>query len=482
MRFADQAEYFATLERWSKARPASIVPLLAMADAYRGYAWDSRGTGFSSTVSETGMTDFERYIDLAWGKLQEALEIDQGDPELYRQLVQVGRNKGICDDELLEYFLKGVEFEPTYTPLFTAMASALLPKWYGSPGAVQEFTHKACEGLNGDDADELYARLSWFVYDDDKDDFFAIYEFDWERMKKGFATIERRHPGSRFNNSSFCRMATRARDREAAALYFSSLDGEWNEEMEKVWKSERLFAEYRAWAAGKGAFPGPQQIHVAVRNGDVQAVGGLIAAGADVDARSEDGLTPLILALENHESRIARMLLKAGAQPELTTDKGWYPIQSAANKGLTSMVKLLLESGCSPNSTDSAGWTPLHLAARNGSEDVVSMLIECANINIDPRDDRQKTPLHHAANHGHLEVAELLLGHSEIEVDARDKWGWTPLHYSARHDRVEVARQLLKAGADVNARNNKGLTPLKQALRREQNEIAALLRGQGATE
>ena len=482
VRSADQGDYLQSLERWKRAKPDSIMPLLAEADAYRGYAWDARGTGYSHTVSDSGWTDFDRYIAKAWQTLLHAEPLDRADPELYRQFVRIGRSHGIGKKALRGYFERGVELEPTYTPLYTSMAFALLPKWYGEEGEVEQFAETSAAALEGEDALELYTRIAWYVHDDAPKAFFERYDFDWDRMKKGFDTIEGRYPGSRFNRNSFCRMATRARDREAAARLFADLEEGWNDDKQEVWDSERVYGEFRAWASGEAEYPGQGELHLAVRGGDVEAVRELLSQGADPDVRADDGVTPLIQALESRHAAMVFVLLEAGADPEVTTDKGWYAIESAANTGQPAMVSVLLDHGCSPNSTDGAGWTPLHLAARLGLVDVVEVLLDHPDIEAAPRDERAKTPLHHAANGGHVEVIELLLEQRGIEVDARDKWEWTPLHYAARTGRGHAAARLMDAGADVNARNRKGHTPLKEAMRREQTETARMLRERGGAE
>ena len=56
------------------------------------------------------------------------------------------------------------------------------------------------------------------------------------------------------------------------------------------------------------------QLREAARNGDDEAVRALLAAGADVDAKDNDGNTPLFLAVEQDHAIVADMLRAHGAR------------------------------------------------------------------------------------------------------------------------------------------------------------------------
>ena len=66
---------------------------------------------------------------------------------------------------------------------------------------------------------------------------------------------------------------------------------------------------------------GRTPLHAAVRHGDAAAIGALINAGAQVDARTEDGSTPLLVAAAVGHAAAIEALLDAGADPK-ARDKG----------------------------------------------------------------------------------------------------------------------------------------------------------------
>lgn len=66
----------------------------------------------------------------------------------------------------------------------------------------------------------------------------------------------------------------------------------------------------------------PDSLHAAVTRNDSAAVQRLIVAGAIVDSRDENGLTPLMLASMNLQEDNIRLLIRAGADPEATNPSG----------------------------------------------------------------------------------------------------------------------------------------------------------------
>lgn len=68
--------------------------------------------------------------------------------------------------------------------------------------------------------------------------------------------------------------------------------------------------------------PAPDSLHDAVKRNDCTAVQQLIAAGALVDARDNDGLTPLMLACMNLQEENIRILVQAGADPQARNAAG----------------------------------------------------------------------------------------------------------------------------------------------------------------
>lgn len=70
------------------------------------------------------------------------------------------------------------------------------------------------------------------------------------------------------------------------------------------------------------------------------------------------------------------MLLKAGAQKDAQTKQGYTPLHVACHHGHVNMVRLLIEQGAEINPVTSAGYTPLHQAAQQGHVLVINLLLK----------------------------------------------------------------------------------------------------------
>jgi len=68
---------------------------------------------------------------------------------------------------------------------------------------------------------------------------------------------------------------------------------------------------------------GQSPLMIAARNGEIQITRALVAFGADVNLRNDDGTTALMLAARNGNTLVVEMLLKAGADADLRNNRGF---------------------------------------------------------------------------------------------------------------------------------------------------------------
>ena len=100
----------------------------------------------------------------------------------------------------------------------------------------------------------------------------------------------------------------------------------------------------------------------------------LISVGADVNARSTDGWTPLMFAARKSTPEIVQLLLEKGADVNARGIFGRTPLMFAARKSSTpEMVQLLLEKGADVNARGPGDMTPLMFAA---SAEIKQLLID----------------------------------------------------------------------------------------------------------
>lgn len=149
-------------------------------------------------------------------------------------------------------------------------------------------------------------------------------------------------------------------------------------------------------------------LHDAVGSGEVEQTRSLLNAGADPDARNDNGETPLNLAVLGGHQSVALLLLEAGASVDARNRGGFTPLHAAAYAGATEIASTLLDRGADINDKrNTAGVTPLSIAAEQGYVDVAKVLIE-RGAEIELAEQNGYTPLTRALWRNHAKVIALL--------------------------------------------------------------------------
>ena len=197
-------------------------------------------------------------------------------------------------------------------------------------------------------------------------------------------------------------------------------------------------------AAEVAAYDG---LHRAAYLGDLDAIRSLIAAGADLDARDDNGRTPAhVAAFDSNDAALAA-LAADGADMNALDDQVYDVLTIAAVANDPDLVSLALRLGNRPDLITSIyDGTALIAAAHLGHQDVVRRLIAGG------------APLDHVNNLGWTALIEaVILG-------------------DGGPDHIETVRALVEAGADRTLTDRDGVTPLQHAEARGYDKIAAILR------
>ncbi|MGO9863338.1 MAG: ankyrin repeat domain-containing protein [Terriglobales bacterium] len=194
--------------------------------------------------------------------------------------------------------------------------------------------------------------------------------------------------------------------------------------------------------------------------------------------KGEGVSTPLHTAVHDGHKDEAELLLAHGADVNAKDNDGWTPLHEAATRDV---AELLLAHGADVNARntdrDNDGMTPLHFAAVMGKKDVAEVLL-AHGANVNAKNGKFETPLHLAAYKGDRGVVELLLAHG-ADVNSKEYQGMTPLHSAAMQGNADVIELLLAHGAGVNAKDNNGFTPLVCAEVTKHQDTVDLLREHG---
>ncbi len=242
----------------------------------------------------------------------------------------------------------------------------------------------------------------------------------------------------------------------------------------------------------------------AVRNGSLEDVKLLIAAGADVNSNSslkkiynrktdsEDNIeeieTPLQRAARNGSLDVVKLLIAAYADVNAKDNNGATAIMLATQNGNADIVKELIAAGADVNAKSNAkadggattiiGITAIMIAAKNVNADVVNQLI-AAGADVNAKTDDGTTPIMIAALNGNADVVNQLIA-AGADVNAKTYNGTTPIMIAALNGNADVVNQLIAAGADVNAKTDNGATAIMLAAQNGNADVVKDLIAAGA--
>lgn len=151
-------------------------------------------------------------------------------------------------------------------------------------------------------------------------------------------------------------------------------------------------------------------------------------------------------------------LLAIGADINAKTGDGTTPLHMAARKGRTEIAKFLIDKGAKVNEPNAEGQTALRFAVGGGFRDTVAALL-AKGAEAQYVDQEGNTLLHVAANQNYNEIAALLL-EKGVPVDAVNKAGDSALHRAAARANRSLVEMLILKGADPALRNKEGQAPL----------------------
>ncbi len=261
----------------------------------------------------------------------------------------------------------------------------------------------------------------------------------------------------------------------------------------------------RAWGASA--------LHVATRHFDMpELLDDLLAAGADLEARDEEGMTPLLAAvIHDIEEGIAKRLLEIGADPHARDAAGRTALEIAVHWDRGEVARRLVGAGldpcqlppatalhwfaehdqapavrqllvgCSPDKPDQHGATPLMRAARAGARSAVRALLAAGADPAATDEVLAWTSLDWAVEGGHPEAVEILLEATPAGGQPiRNVYGETPLHHAAGAGHAGVVEKLLARGEDPDARDPEQGTALMQAAICARPEAVRVLLAGGA--
>eukprot|EP00794_Sanderia_malayensis_P011308 gene11308-12490_t len=129
----------------------------------------------------------------------------------------------------------------------------------------------------------------------------------------------------------------------------------------------------------------------------------------EINARNEQGMSPLHIASSKGFEEVVLLLLQYGADVKATSSSGTSALQEACAGGYVNCANILITQGHADVQERSLlnGWVPLHEAAMRGNIDCCNLLLSF-HASMHPRTVEGDTPRDLALRYGKAEVAEFL--------------------------------------------------------------------------
>ncbi|XP_062256643.1 ankyrin-3-like isoform X15 [Platichthys flesus] len=220
-------------------------------------------------------------------------------------------------------------------------------------------------------------------------------------------------------------------------------------------------------------------LHIAARKDDTKAAALLLQNDHNADVESKSGFTPLHIAAHYGNINVATLLLNRGAAVDFMARNDITPLHVASKRGNSNMVKLLLDRGSKIDAKTKDGLTPLHCGARSGHEQVVEILLDRGAPFLS-KTKNGLSPLHMATQGDHQSCVQLLLQH-DVPVDDVTNDYLTALHVAAHCGHYKVAKLIVDKKANPNAKALNGFTPLHIACKKNRVKVMELLLKHGAS-
>ncbi len=224
-------------------------------------------------------------------------------------------------------------------------------------------------------------------------------------------------------------------------------------------------------------------LHLAVKYNRIALMEWLCANKASVNIRTDDGVSPMLLAVQSGNQDAVALLLKYHAEINPTPLTQEYsqptPLLAAIYNKSIPIAKLLLENGAGPNGDQTLGSDPqwgnyvLNVAIYTAQEAMVELLLK-NNAQVDIPNF---PPLMYAINQGKGSMVKLLLeAGCQVKIEAViDGTLFTPLTLAAHRNLKDIAELLIKSGADADKLSGAGQAPLHLAVMNANTNLVALL-------
>ncbi|XP_065346711.1 uncharacterized protein LOC135943972 [Cloeon dipterum] len=207
-------------------------------------------------------------------------------------------------------------------------------------------------------------------------------------------------------------------------------------------------------------------------------------AQVDVNAKNENGETPLMTACSKNRFEVIQILLDNKADVSNQDTKGRTALHHAARSGHFDLIKRLfdhlalkeVEDGSSNiqqslvelvKQVDKENNTLLILAmegSKKVDKKVISWLIDDIKLDLNAVNCKGKSALLLACKHSKWDAIDILLARADTDIGSKDKKERTPLHWAAATGNLGLVQRLVERGADLTLKDSDGMNVTHHAL------------------
>lgn len=194
----------------------------------------------------------------------------------------------------------------------------------------------------------------------------------------------------------------------------------------------------------------------------------LVAGGTfDLNTQDSDGFNLLHAAARGGLTSVIQFILDNGGMNQINSrsTEGITPLLLAVHSGHLASVKMILNTGKADiNLPDNSGRTPLMLAT--GNSEIFHALLDTSKCRMDMADKQHRTILAWAIQHGDVSIVKFALEKSGVDYIALEtaKPGFTPLMRAVERGDEEILRLILNTKSFEKQRRDKILLAIVKRL------------------
>ena len=232
----------AFIEQWRSHDPGSNIPDILEARAHIAHAWEIRGNGYSSYVSDDQFEGFREFVAKAWESAVKAEQKGPMDAELCSVLVKLTFIHKRSKLKAKRYFEQCQEIDLGYIPAYQVMRTYLQRIWYGSDRELRQFIEQAAADTQHLYGDGMYAIL----VADHTFNTSIIFEknggpYLWSRVKAGFEDIFMKYGYSDHMLHEYGYCAMLAEEHETFAEILKHIGTEWDDSKEHYFRKKSWY-------------------------------------------------------------------------------------------------------------------------------------------------------------------------------------------------------------------------------------------------